>query len=343
MSKQYKAFKEELTKPDINLVGIFIHSNPDPDAIASAWGLTKFINCISPDTKCNIFYTGEISHSQNKTLVNTLGITMINIDSDDYDFNTDLNISVDTTPERSMPESLKCYLTIDHHRNDSKRSKYCDIRDVGSTCSIVWDYLQKSNIQLDVNDDFDSNVATALLIGIKTDTGDLISENVRNLDFDAYKNLIGLVNRRSLSSIVNYSIPNYHFKLRSQLDDECNYKKHNSVFVGGIGYISQSKRDSLPILAEERARLEGIDTSFVFAIVENNIEVSVRSVGTSVDVNSICKRIFGADNGGGKYGAGAAKIPMGFFDITDSPDEVKTVIWNSLKELVFDKVFKVME
>lgn len=343
MSKQYKALRDELLKPDVNSVGIFIHCNPDPDAIASAWALTRLIKQIATETKYEIFYTGEISHSQNKTLVNTLGITMTNIDSGDHQITTDLNITVDTIPERSIPDELDCFLAIDHHRNTSKRASHSDIREVGASCSIVWDYLQKEKIQLDVNDEFDSNIATALLIGIKTDTSDLISENVRNLDFDAYKNLIGLVNRRSLSSIVNYAIPNYHFKLRSQLDDEGNYKKHNSVFVGGIGYISQSKRDSLPILAEERARLEGIDTSFVFAIVDSNIEVSVRSVGTSVDVNSVCKQIFGADNGGGKYGAGAAKIPMGFFDINGSPDEVKDAIWNSLKQLVFDKIFKVME
>jgi len=344
MSKVLKKLKEHFsTNKDIKQVNIFLHSNPDPDSISSAMGLDRIIRTWSPETKCTFIYSGEISHSQNKTLVNVLSIPLVHLN--DFKFEepeTSVNIAVDTIPERSMPEEYPCLAAIDHHRSDSKRAEITDIREVGSTAAIIWDYMQKEKIVLDKNAEQDANIATAMLIGIKTDTMDLVSENVKNLDFDAYKSLISIVNRRYLSLIINYSIPSYLFSLRSKLDAEENFRIGNGVFVGGVGCIPSSKRDSLPTMAEERARVEGIETSFVFAIVDEHIEVSMRSVGASVDVNAICHKIFGKDVSGGKMGSGAAKIPMGFFDLTNTTEEIRERMWNSVKDFMIDKIFKVM-
>jgi nanoRNase/pAp phosphatase (c-di-AMP/oligoRNAs hydrolase) len=193
-------------------------------------------------------------------------------------------------------------------------------------------------------DEMDEVVATALLVGIKTDTSDLMSENVKDLDFKASQNLMSFVNRGDLQKIVNYPIPPYHFELRSQLDQEDNIRTEAGVFAGGIGYLSPTKRDALPTMAEERSRVEGIETAFVFGIVGDHIQVSVRSVGASVDVNALCQKIFGKQYAGGKMGSGAAKIPLDFLSVNQaSPDEVKDKLWDAVKALVMDKIFHVMK
>jgi nanoRNase/pAp phosphatase (c-di-AMP/oligoRNAs hydrolase) len=95
-------------------------------------------------------------------------------------------------------------------------------------------------------------------------------------------------------------------------------------------------------LAEERARTEGIHTAFVFAIVGDCIEVSVRSVGLSVDVNSLCQKIFGKQNAGGKMGAGAAKLPLGFFAIDPNMEEsLKDKMWDAIRDFIIDKILHI--
>jgi len=181
-------------------------------------------------------------------------------------------------------------------------------------------------------------------MGIKTDTSDLVTDNITDLDFQAYRNLLEHVNQRHLSAIISYPIPPHFFELRSNLDQDENIRSDGGVFVGGVGYISSSKRDALPALAEERARVEGIETAFVFGIVGENIEVSVRSVGLSVDVNALCQKLFGKQYAGGKMGAGAAKIPLGFMALDPNvPNEVKEKVWEAVKERIIDKIFHVVK
>jgi len=343
MSKALEELKNAIITKEPNKVGIVTHDNPDPDCMGAALGLSKLINHWSSGTTCVVFYDGEISHAQNKTMVNVLSISLTNkSEVENFNESVDCFITVDVTPERCLDEGVECLMTIDHHRVDTDIPQIKDIRQVGSVSSIVWEYLKDEGIELDKSNEKDAVIATALLMGIKTDTSDLVSENVTDLDFEAYKHLIGCVNRRHLSSIINYPIPPYHFDLRSQLDKEDNVRIDNGVFVGGIGYISASKRDALATMADERSRVEGIETAFVFAVVGDYIEVSVRSVGLSVDVNALCQKIFGKKYAGGKMGAGAAKIPMGFLAIENGEEELKETTWASVKAIMIHKIFYVM-
>ena len=325
-------------------IGIVLHENPDPDAIGAALGITKLFKHWNNEIVCELIYSGEISHAQNRTMVNVLNVSLTNI-ADIKDAPEHL-VSVDCTPERAWkdaPEGCKFLLTIDHHRSETKNSEIVDIRPVGSTCAIVWDYIRTEGIEFQTNNEDDADIATAMVVGIKTDTSDFVSENVSDLDYEAYQALMSHVDRRHLSVIIQYPIPAYYFDLRSSLDKEDNTKIEGSVFVGGVGYISGTKRDALPSMAEERARVEGIETAFVFAIVGDHIEVSVRSIGLAVDVNALCQKIFGKQYAGGKMGAGAAKIPMGFLALGPATEEeTETKMWEAVKQLMIDKIFHVM-
>jgi len=347
LAKFREAILSDLSKTK---VAILMHENPDPDCIGSALGLTKILATWNPEIKCTYIYGGEISHSQNKTLVNVLSIPLVHhSEIDSFETETyDHLICVDVTPERSLdiyteePCERKCLMVIDHHRTETERADIVDIRVVGATASIVFDYLLKEEIKFDKNNDDDERVATALLVGIKTDTQDFVSEAVTDLDFEAYRYLIEYVDRTKLSSIINYSYPSYQFELRSQLDIKDNFKMENGIFVGGIGFISPSKRDVLPILAEERSRLEEINTAFVFAIVGDHIEVSIRNISLAIDVNALCQKIFGKQYAGGKLGAGAAKLPLAFFHNPNATQEVKDKQWEFTKSFLIDKIFHII-
>ena len=327
-------------QPEICIV---MHDNPDPDCVGSAFGLQKLLKSWVVDAKCTFIHGGEISHPQNKTMVNVLNLQLVNregseIKNDSYH----AFISVDCLPDRCGMAGVDFLMAIDHHKGDTKKAKIKDIRMVGSCSSIVVEYLQKEGVKFDKANDDDQDVATALVMGIKTDTSDLSSDNTTDLDFEAYKYLIGYVNQNKLASIIRYPFPPYYFELRSKLDQEGNSFYDNGIFIGGIGYIPPSKRDVLPTIAEERSRVEGTNTAFIFAIVGSNIEVSVRSNGLSVDVNSICQNIFGKEFAGGKMGAGAGKIPMGFMSVDEDPIEIQEKMWLSVREKMFHSISKEM-
>jgi len=328
-------------------VAIVLHENPDPDCIASALGLTKVLKVWNPNIQCSYLYTGEIAHPQNKTFVNVLNVNLTSMNEiEDIKIEYDFFITVDVVPERCLineNKDIECLFVVDHHRAETKRSKFTDIRFVGATSSIIWDYIRSEGIEFQENDEVDTIVATALTVGIKTDTAGLTTENVADIDWQASQSLMGFVNRRYLSSIDNYPIPPYYFDLRRQLDKEENFKMDNGIFVGGIGYITPTKRDAIPTMADERARVEGVETAFVFAIVGNYIEVSVRSQGLSVDVNALCQKIFGKQYAGGKMGSGAAKVPLAFLcPSPNTPNEVKGKIWEAIKAFMIDTVFHIM-
>ena len=102
MCKPLKALKEVITSNlDKNRVAIFMHDCPDPDSIASSLGMDRLLKEWNSDIKCQYLYSGEISHSQNKTLINVLNISLVNIeDIEDINNKFDYFIAVDVMPER---------------------------------------------------------------------------------------------------------------------------------------------------------------------------------------------------------------------------------------------------
>jgi nanoRNase/pAp phosphatase (c-di-AMP/oligoRNAs hydrolase) len=349
MSSVIEKLKAELLGGKVpKHIAVVMHPVPDPDCIGAAYGMKRIIKEWLPDTKFSLVYSGEISHPQNKTMNYVLNLQLLNTDDIEGGLKTkeecaefaDAWICVDCVPERCAVPAADYFFVVDHHKQDTKNAKIKDIRLVGSCSTLVWDYMNHLGIELDKSNEEDSNVATALVVGIKTDTADLVTDIVSDLDFEAFKNLIGPMDQRNLARIINYPIPPYYFELRRRLEEEGQVCQENGVFIGGIGYISSAKRDVLASIAEERARMDGVDTSFILAIVGDNLEVSVRS--TTIDVDKIIKKIFGKSNGGGKPGAGAARITMGSFSVQEEDDETQSEAWDFARKLWFTRILKEM-
>lgn len=322
-------------------IAITMHDVPDLDSMAAAFGIQRILNDIDENIKSVIVYRGEVSHPQNKTMLNLLDIPMTHYNAV-ADEKFDHYICVDCTPERTAFKDQSFLLVVDHHKAETKNGRIVDIRSVGSASSIIWEYMQELNIILDPNDEFDQAIATAMNVGIQVDTNKFVSETTSDLDFEAYKDLLKRINRRHMSSIINYPIPPYYFELRKKLDLSNNICIENGIFIGGVGYITPGKRDILPMIAEERARAEGIDTAFVYAIVGDHIETVVRSSGLSIDVSGLCKNIFGSEYAGGKTGAGAAKIPMGWLAVQNEGADKQAEMWEAVKSLISSRILAEM-
>lgn len=316
---------------------IFSHNNPDPDSISSAIGLAwilkkKFMK------ESKIFYGGEISHQQNKTMVNVLEIPMHKLEEYKPE-EFDCVCLVDSTTQNAPIE--KADLVLDHHRSLEENAEIKVLEPVGACATLIWEMIK--GLDLSFEDDLDSRVATALFFGIRVDTRDLISENVTDRDYQAVGELSHFIDRKKLAQVIDYPLPVYLFDLERILWAPESHDVKNGYFVGSVGIISSSRRDCLPILADKMVRMEGVVTALVFAIIEDHLQVSVRSMNTSLDVNTFCKQLFGKEYSGGKLGSGGACVPLGLFSCKGLPEELALSLWETSKKLLFHKILNLAE
>lgn len=321
--KKYKQENED------HIIRINTHSNPDPDAIGAAMGMQLLLKDEGLDSI--IYYSGEVSHPQNKTIVNVLNVAMEKRNG--HPIPDGVDICVDCTEGNSKAESP--ILVIDHHKATSKaKYKFIDAS-FGSCSALVWKLMKYLNHEVDTEN---SSVYTALLLGIRTDTNDLVSENISPDDFTGYQELLQHSDKESLQKVMNYPFPRYLYDNRSSLQKDGNFLEKDGVFIGGVGYITGAQRDVISILSEEYARMESVTTSVIFAIVDKKeLHVSVRTTLVSTDVNQMMKDLF-EDFGGGKSTAGAARIPLNFYDSMSG--EEADIFWKLTCKQMFKKILK---
>jgi len=324
-------------------IPVVIHNMPDPDAISSGMALRSLL--IHKGYKPGpVLYSGEVSHPQNRSMVTLLNLDFVrNLSEYEMVKDTDImlvdtnNIGLDSNQQNIDPSMVNVLAVLDHHKGKHPKGAKVDSRYVGSCASILWEYLKEAGY--DFSTDEGKTLATALVVGITTDTDTLMSDNTAELDFEAFQNLKPHVDRQKLNSIMRYPLPPYLFELRQRAFQEDNKRLEESTMVSGIGVIAQAKRDALPIIADEFLRMTGVMTAVVFAIIKDDeeyIDICVRSKNQTVDVGGFLQKVFGT--GGGKQGAGRARIPLGFFS-TNGNAQVNEEIWALVNKLVHKKVF----
>lgn len=294
--------------------------------------------------KVDIFYGGTISHPQNRTMVNILSLQMHrmkNFVPEDYAI-VILVDAASTGKKNIQSTNVKPDIIIDHHRDDPNGEYLLkDIRHIGAASSIVTSYFRDYGFGMDSDAAEDgtyalADIATGLLVGIKTDTMELTSANVAPLDFQSYEYLLRMTDRKKLYQIINYSVPHYLYPLKAAAYHDMEI--HHSVVVAGVGLIPPSQRDTIPIIADELLRMEGTETVVAFAIIEKNIIASLRTTNDSIEMNSFCHQIFGEDFSGGRMGAGGAMVPLGFLVPEESTREQ---VWEAVRAVVNHRVVKI--
>lgn len=367
--KRIKRRKEEflaLVKANKNKMWyVCSHDNPDPDSIASALGMKRILTCLNVDS-VEIVYCGEISHPQNRAMINVLSIPIkrwTKIMEGLYHDNRDniVFLYVDCVGnQKNMSIPFDPIIVIDHHKTTPPRDVLFIHDEVGACASLVVDLGLSIPVKRAPDDDeaadeaiedreygcFDPNeegvkeLATALAIGIKTDTLDFRSETTTEYDFKAYKFLSRLLSDDKFQKIVNYELPSYIFE-----SEEIAWKNRNKNctpnLITYLGFLEESKSDCIPYLADKLMRLQGVQTVVVYGIVGNYVRGSVRTSSSSIDAQMLCDALFGEGNGGAKQGSGGARVKLDLFDPTtltnENRDRLKLLVQSHI-ESEFQKV-----
>lgn len=329
-------------------IAILTQDNPDPDAMGSAFGVSYMCRRLQPELQTpDIFYGGTISHPQNRTMVNILGLPMRKMRQfKPEDYQLIILVDVASTGRKNLQSTdVKPDIIIDHHRDDPEGDYLLkDIRPIGAASTIVTSYIREYGLDLESGEEDGlnsvANVATGLLVGIKTDTNELTSGTVTPLDFQCYEYLTKLMDRKKLYQIINYNIARYLYSLKAEAYRAMEFQ--HSVVVAGLGIIPPLQRDGIPVIADELLRMEGIETVVAYAIVEDRLVASLRTTNDSIEINSFCHQIFGEEFSGGKLGCGGASVPLGF--LAPSPQDqgsAREQVWEAVRAVVNYRVFKV--
>jgi|HubBroStandDraft_2_1064218.scaffolds.fasta_scaffold96721_2 nanoRNase/pAp phosphatase (c-di-AMP/oligoRNAs hydrolase) len=274
---------------------IYMHDNPDPDALAAALGLGRLLEH-ELGVSVTLGHGGIVGRAQNRAMVDTLGMSLAPVEQIDPDA-FDLIALVDSQPEtgnNSLPPGHRIDMVIDHHpvRPASARAPWCDIRpDFGATSTIVFEYLRARSVPVD------AKLATAFFFALRTETRDLGREST-GAERTAYLALVPLVDHGLLYRMSHPKVPREHFAaLDRALRSALVFGDVVAVNLGTLGYPDLVAEIADLLLAYESARM-------VLCLGEyrENVYLSLRTEADNARAGAIMRHIVAHDGAAGGHG-----------------------------------------
>lgn len=299
-------------------VYIQTHNFPDPDAIASAYGLQRLLE--AKGVKATICYNGRIDRVSTLRMIEELEITLLNMNEISSITKEDEIILVDSQKGNINVEDMagQIVICIDHHpSNNVNEYKFADIRkEIGACASMVGEYFVENNISMD------TLTATALIYGIKIDTANL-SRGVSKLDLDMFYYLYPKCDMEIVQNLEHSVL---------QIDDLHAYANAiNSIEIkDGISFANTGvdcPEALIATISDFMMSIANVYLSVVYARKAEGIKLSVRSKYSTCDAGELCKfALIDYGNGGGH-----AHMAGGFVPFTGDEKEEQGLI-NKIKE-----------
>lgn len=281
-------------------VYIQTHNFPDPDAIASAFGLQKLLAAYGVESR--LCYDGKIDKLSASKMLSAFRMEMSPYESLIADMKeTDRIICVDTQKHAGnvtdfIGDEVAC---IDHHPTFVPvEYKYQDIRMTGACATLIAEYYALSGIAPD------RDVATALLYGLKMDTLNL-TRNVTALDIEMLGYLFPYCDPDTLADLERNNMEFTDLKAYGAAIE--NIELYDKV---GISYVPFPCPAALvAILSDFILALVEVEVAIVASFREDGIKLSVRSEDPEVHAgNLLHKALLGIGNGGGHATMGGGFI-----------------------------------
>jgi nanoRNase/pAp phosphatase (c-di-AMP/oligoRNAs hydrolase) len=311
---------------------ILIRGYPDPDGLASAWAHARL--AASVGVECDIAHLPVMSRVENRAMVNLLEVPVVRIHGpEDLERYVAMSLVDTNAIELPLKSGLPCVSIVDHHSVSGKLSAdFIDIRpSVGATSTIYTEYLRDAPTRAFEAGSVASRLATALAYGIRSDTDDLLRATAA--DFHAMGDLSEHIDPDVLESLARYAIPDAAMQiLRRALEA---MKVEGTWAFAGVGEGRPHDRDSIGQAADFLLRRDGLKTVITFALIEDNLDGSLRTTDPAVDPALWIREAFGVGPlgrpyGGGRRGKGGFQIPLG--PLAACPN--RQDLWRVCKEMV---------
>lgn len=274
-----------------NNIVIQAHDNPDADAIASGYGVYKFL--LSEGKSPRLIYSGkrQITKSNLVLMVRNLEIPIEYV-TELYDV-PDLLITVDCQYGESNVTKFeaKNIAIIDHHQVLQTLPMLSEVRsNVGSCAAVVHHMLEKEGF--DVNED--EKLATALYYGLMTDTNNF-TELHHPLDKDLRDDI--KFNHMDITRFKNsnLSIDELGIAGRALLS-----AFYNEEYKFGLVEAEPCDPNILGVISDMLLEVDRVDTCLVYSILPSGVKISVRSCVRETRADELAQYVArGVGNGGG--------------------------------------------
>lgn len=283
---------------------LLTHDYPDPDCIASAYGISHLLSFWGYANSI-ISFGGFVGRAENRAMIRFLNISTIPyvlLEIKDYD----CIILADCFPGRnnvSLPGNTPVQAVLDHHRIDTMDNLpfFFDVRqEIGATATIVTEYLLTADCPIP------PKLATGLFYGIMTDTGNM-GRDTSPEDLDCYKILFDIMDHKLLAQIEHPDRDIEFFKVLHRAAESM--RIFDSVGFVALGHVSSP--DYIGEMVDIFHGLEKIEFTICMGIFKKNIFFSIRAKSRD-EAGALAETIAGTMNGGGGgHGkAGAGRIPF---------------------------------
>jgi nanoRNase/pAp phosphatase (c-di-AMP/oligoRNAs hydrolase) len=281
---------------DHDVVPIFVHPDPDPDAISSAVGLRTVLRR-RPET-LPIVTLQSMTRSENRRMVELLHATITEVTVEELQRFPGI-ITVDTQPTAiATGEADARFAVVDHHpREPGYGTRFCDIRpEYGATATLIAEYLR-----IDARVRIAPPIATALLYGIKTDTDGLM-RGVTPADVDAYAFLQA---RADLTLLRRFERPAYPADAAVAYGRAiAGLERDNDLAVVYAGQLDPDRLHVLADLADFCLGIDGVIWSAAAAMLGESLVVTLRHLGRKPGAGTLARNIAeaaGDDASGGGH------------------------------------------
>ncbi|QRV15113.1 bifunctional oligoribonuclease/PAP phosphatase NrnA [Haloterrigena salifodinae] len=313
----------------VESLAIVCHDNPDPDCLASALAL-KAIATDHDVEEVTIAYGGEISHQQNRALVNMLDISLQPIEDtavDDYDCIGFVDHS-QPGANTELPTEIEPGIVVDHHPGESVGAPFEDVRTrIGATATIFVEYLCELEIELT------TRLASALLFALHRERLDFVREPTLR-EYEAALAVYPHADLETLEQL--YSSAFSPGTLDAIGKAIASRERRGSSLVASVGKTTET--DALPQAADYLLNLEGVDTVLVYGVVDGSIRLSARSIDPRIHIGETLQTAFD-DLGqvGGHHDMAGGRIELGLFaDEADDTDALLEFVDGRLTRRFFD-------
>jgi nanoRNase/pAp phosphatase (c-di-AMP/oligoRNAs hydrolase) len=288
---------------DISPLLILTHDYPDPDALASAWGLQLLAREFGIESR--IVHGGLITRAENRSMMKRLKLPAHRVRAGEIRRARHVAL-VDTQPSfenNPFPEDRRATLVIDQHRASGRVAADLALidPDCGATCVIVAQALFLKQVAIP------PFLATALAYGILSDTLDLYRVE-RDDVIQTYLRVLRRADIRALAAIQNSQRTRRFFStLGRGLKAAVTCRR---VMVAHLGPVSSP--EDVAHVADFLLTWDRADWSFCTGRVRGSLCLSLRTERPDADASTVLRRVVGDPaQAGGHGGVAGGRIDVG--------------------------------
>jgi nanoRNase/pAp phosphatase (c-di-AMP/oligoRNAs hydrolase) len=310
-------------------LAVLMHATPDPDAIASALTLITIADRVGLDAEACHF--GELSHQENRALVNLLEVDLHPITDAAELARYPAMALVDHT-RVPTPLEEEVIAVVDHHAvREPISASFIDIDPtVGATSTIMAGYLRDLAIVPD------ADLASALTVGIRTDTGDFSREvDARDLE------IVGWLSQWSDDAVLDrIETPAMQAEMLDVLARAATHRRAvGPVLLAAVGEVHE--RDALAQTADHLLMLDETDVVIVYGYTDDAVLVSARARG-AIDVGHLLQDALGPiGSAGGHEDMAGAQVRWGIMH--DGLDRNTDERWEIAEKIVAGRIIDTLD